>query len=118
MKKTIIILTAIMLIVACKSEKKVSPVLEKPGVYFSLFKKDGKVTDGAVRIFVDDRVITDSLSGKKSIDSKVIYAVLGNVPSKTKEGKDTVLIGWTEIKKDSVKITNPLTIDSLFKSFQ
>lgn len=121
MKKTIIILTAITFFFACNDSKEVSKIQEptpKAGIYFSVFKKDGQVKDGAVRVFVDDKVITDSVTGKKSISTITAYGILANLPTKTKEGKDTTVMGWSEIKKDSVKIINNITIDSLFKSFQ
>lgn len=117
MKKTITILTAITLMIACNSGKETKQTALTQGIYFSVFKKDGKVTDGVCRIFIQDSIA--EVNGKRVIaDSKLIYAVLGNLPTKTKEGKDTTVMAWSEIKKDSVKIINPLTVDSLFKTFK
>lgn len=108
-----------LFIIACNGNSPAAKqTSEKEGVYYGLFKKNGNVTDGPVKIFVADKVVMDSITQKKKISTDVIYGVLENIKTKTKEGKDTTVVGWTQIAKDSVKIINPLTIDSLVKSFK
>ena len=91
-----------------------------PAVYQS---QGIKKLDWVLRVN-DDKVKTDSITGKKSIVSETLYGAWMVIPYldslkqtlKTKAGKDSVFAGWIAISKDSVNthIEN-IPIDSLLK---
>ena len=91
-----------------------------PAVYQS---KGTKKLDWVLRVN-EDKVKTDSATGKKSIVTDTLYGIWDLIPVpdkygkpiKTSNGKDSLSFGWMIIGRDSVNthIEN-ISIDSLLK---
>lgn len=122
MKQVFVIATIFLTACYGKTEKK-KPAPGKE-IIAAVYQKDGlKKLDWVLRLN-EDKVKTDSATGKKSIVSETLYGVWMVItyldslkqPLKTKAGKDSVFAGWVAISKDSVNthIEN-IPIDSLLK---
>ena len=118
MKKTITILTAIIILAACSNEKKQTRSAPANGAYPGVFKKNGAIRIGEIMLVMEDRIEVDSITKEKKIITDTAYGIIDRMNTKTKEGKDTTVFGWVVIAKDSVKITSTITLDSLVKSFK
>lgn len=117
MKKTIIILSAIIL-VSC-NEKNEKPTL-KDGVYIGVYKREGKKMYGEIIRITQDKIIYDSVKKVKTVASQMLCGTWAKVPavdSLNKPIKDSVVWGWKAISCDSVNFhVENITIDSLLKN--
>ena len=120
--KQVLIIATVFLSSCFGTKDKPNPAGKEiiPAVYQS---KGIKKLDWVLRVN-EDKIKTDSATGKKSIVSETLYGVWTVVPYldslkqplKTKAGKDSLFAGWIVISKDSVNthIEN-ISIDSLLK---
>lgn len=121
--KQVLIIATLFLASCYGTSDKPKPTTGK-AIIPAVYQKDGfKKLDWVLRLN-EDKIKTDSATGKKSIVSETLYGVWTIVPYldslkqqlKTKAGKDSVFAGWIAISKDSVNthIEN-ISIDSLLK---
>ena len=121
--KQVLIIATVFLASCYGTTDKPKPTSGKaiiPAVYQS---KGTKKLDWVLRVN-EDKVKTDSATGKKTIVTETLYGVCMVIPYldslkqtlKTKNGKDSVFAGWIAISQDSVNthIEN-ISIDSLLK---
>lgn len=123
MKQLLLIATIFLASCYGKTENK-TKLLAGKEIIPAVYQKDGlKKLDWVLRLN-EDKVKTDSATGKKSIVSETLYGAWMVIPYldslkqplKTKAGKDSVFSGWIVISRDSVNthIEN-ISIDSLLK---
>lgn len=124
MKKTLTILLIIASLAGCYSKDKEVKKENKPGTYIGVYQRNGVKQIGEILKVYQDKIIVDSASGEKRIETKELYGVLFvnavkdslQRQLKTVSGKDSTVSGWIEISKDSINFkVEGITIDSLLK---
>lgn len=77
--------------------------------------RDGKKSEQYSIISINISSRYDSVAGKRVLSIDTIPALLRQVTVKKDDGKDTTGMAWIATTMDSVKLVNPLPIDSLLK---
>lgn len=112
MKKAIITLLTIIALTSCKEKKVyISKEWTPKGIYPGIYKKNNRISYSDINMLTRDTI---AKNGEVNSDTALLY--LGLAPRKTPTGKDTSVIDWIYISKDSVRIAGTLTVDSLAKT--